>query len=366
MKQLIVNLVFTVAMLCSIQMHAQSFEKTKSYSETFSLNEQMEVSLQNKYGDIQIINWEKDSVKIEVNVRVSSNKESKVDKIFSSIRMDYTNNYYFVIAKTEFLGQNGFWTDVSDISKSIFNSSTTTQVDYIVHIPSKAKLIIKNKYGNIYLGDYEGELNVDLANGDLKAHNLTGKSALKISFGDLFVERLDWAHLQFSYVDAHLENCGYLETMTTTSKLYITEVDEINIGSGHDKYYIGSVNKLYGKSKFSYLKITSLFSNISLNQRYGTIHFSNLDHEVEYFSLETYKSDIHLGLANEKAYLLDFRCIKKPHVQYTAGEFTMTEEIIDEETKMKRIKVIWGDAESKSLIHLNIKAEEGNVFIDVK
>jgi len=366
MKQLIANIIFLSLLLCSFQLNAQEFEKSKSFSETYFLNDQMEVSIQNKYGDIQIINWDIDSVKIEVNVKVSSNKQSKVDKIFNLIKMDYRHNYYYVIAKTEFVGQNGFWTDVSDISKTIFNSNTSTKVEYIVHIPNTTKLTIKNKYGNIYLGDYSGELNVDLSNGDLRAHHLIGKSNLKMSFGDLLVGKLKWAHLQFSYVEAHIEECGYMETFTSTSKLYITDIDELNIESGHDKYHIENVNKIYGKSKFSYIKITNLDSNISLSQRYGALHFKSLNNAIEYFSLETYKTEIHLGLDNDKAYLLDFRCIKKPHVQYTTGEFTMTEEVIDEETKLKRIKVVWGDSESKQLIHLNINAEEGNVFLDVK
>ncbi len=366
MRYLIVSMIFILGIFNSMQLFAQNFEKSTSYHEAFFLNEQTEVSVQNKYGDIQVVVWEKDSVKFEVDVIVISNKESKLDKAFGSIKMNFKNNHYFVSAKTEFVGQGGIWTDVSDISRTIFNSNTTTKVNYLIHIPKNAELHLTNKYGNIYMGNYQGELDVNLSNGDFKAHNLTGKSNIKLSYGDLFLEKLDWARFDFSYVEAHIEECTYMETKTYASKLYISQVSELNIVSGHDKYYIGSVSKISGNSKFTYLKITNLHSNISLAQRYGTLQFKNLNYEMEYFSLETYKSDIHLGLASEKAYLLDLKCIKKPHVQYTSGEFTMTEEIIDAETKMKSIKVIWGDAENKTLIPLHIHAEEGNVFIDVK
>jgi len=351
--------------LCILPLAAQNFEKTKTSSETYYLSKDMAVKVQNKYGDIQIVNWEKDSVKITTNIEVRSNKQSKVDKIFNSIKMDFKHNHFYIIAKTEFLGQNGFWTDVSDISKTIFNSNTTTQVDYIVHIPNHVKLSIVNKYGDVYLGDYSGILDIDVSNGDLNAHNLLGKSEIKISFGDLFVQSLGRTKLEFSNVEAQVDDCDYMETKTRGSKLYINHVNELNISSGHDKYYLDHVNKIYGNSKYSYLKIANLHSNADLIYKYGALHFKNLSDDIDHFYLETYKTEIHLNLILENAYVLNFKSIKSPDIRYPLEGFKKKETIIDSILNLKNTQLIWGDLITKKSIPFNIRAEEGNVFIKI-
>ena len=71
------------------------------------------------------------------------------------------------------------------------------------------------------MGDYVGELSIDLSNGDFKAHYLSGKSKLKLSFGDLYIDRIVYALLETSNAEAEIEECFYLETNTKTSKLRV-------------------------------------------------------------------------------------------------------------------------------------------------
>lgn len=366
MKHLIYNLALIVCILIAEPAQSQSFEKSRTYHKTYPLTDQMEVSIQNKYGDIQIINWEKDSVKMEVFIKVISNKEAKVDKLFSSIQVNFRANHFYVVAQTELLGKNSFWTEISDKTKNIFNATTTTKIDYVVYIPNSTKLNLTNKYGNVYMGDYIGDLNIDLSNGDFKAHFLSGKTMIKMSFGDMFVEKIDRATIESNYVEAQIEECIYLDAITRTSKMYINLIQELQLDSGHDKYYIGSIQKIRGISKFSFVKLDLLKSNLTLNQKFGALHLKGLSNELENFHLEAYKTDLHLSLSYENSYLIDFTSIKLPVIQYPTGEFEKTEEVIDAEKGLLSTKVLWGDKKNKHIFPLHILAEEGNVFINVK
>ncbi len=366
MKQLIYKSILIILIAMVGNLSAQNFQKTAKYKEVFPLGENIEVSIINKYGDVQIVNWDQDSVKIEVDVEVNSSKESKAEKLFAAIHVDFKSNFFYIVAETSLAGKSSLWTDISDKTKMIFNSSTTSRINYVVHIPSTAQLIVKNKYGNIYMGNYEGELDIDVSNGDFKAHELSGKTKLKSSFGDIYVNKLNEVLLETANAEVEIEECQYLETNTRSSKLYIDEVGELVLKSSHDKYHIGSLNSINGTGSFTFLKIKRLNHQIDVKQKYGSLHFRHIDSQVDRFFLNTYKSDIHLSLSYEQAYALDFRAINPPVIQYPTGEYLKSEEIIDEEKGLKSVKVEWGGKNSEKVVPLNIQAEEGNIFINVK
>lgn len=345
---------------------AQNFQRTAKYREVFPLDGNIEVSIINKYGDVQIVDWDQDSVKIEVGVEVNSNKESKAEKLFAAIHVDFKSNFFYIVAETSLAGKSSLWTDISDKTKLIFNSNTTTRINYVVHIPSSAHLIVKNKYGNVYLGDYSGDLDIDVSNGDFKAHELAGKTKLKSSFGSIYVNKVENVLLETSNAEIEIEECLYIEANTRSSKLYFEEIGELSLISSHDKYHIGSLNTIHGTGNFTFIKIKRLYHQIDVKQKYGSLHFRHIDAEVDRFFLNTYKTDIHLSLSYEQAYTLDFRAINPPVIQYPTGEYLKSEEIIDEEKGLKSVKIKWGGKNSKKIVPLNIQAEEGNIFINVK
>lgn len=366
MRRSIYSLMLILTLLLGVSIQAQNFQKTRQYKEVFPLNHQMEVSIINKYGDIQVNHWEKDSVMIEVTVEVNSNKDSKADKLFQSINVNFRANTFYIIAETSLAGKSSVWNEISDKTKLLFNSTTTTRINYIIHLPNTAKLTMQNKYGHIYMGDYLGELNIDLSNGDFKAHYLSGKTYLKVSFGDLYINKLEHAILETTNAEAEIDECIYLETNTKTTKLRMEEIDELHMNSAHDKYYIGSLNQLTGLSRYSFIKIQELNTHMDLNQKFGSLHFRHIDAQLERFYLTTYKSDIHISLTFEQDYTIDFRSIVPPVIQYPTGDYEKTEQIIDEANGLKSTVIIWGNKDSNHLIPLNILAEEGNVFINVK
>jgi len=366
MKSLIYKYLFVFFVLLASSALSQSYNMSKSYDETFALSKDMEVSIFNKYGDIQVINWDKDSVRIQAKVEVSSHKEHKAEKLYDAINIDFRHNFFYVIAETEMLGKNSVWNDLSDVTKQLFNSKTTSKIDYIVHIPNNAHLILKNKYGNIYLGDYEGELDIELSNGDLKGHDLNGKTKLNLSFGDIYLNKLTHAILQTTSSEAEIEEVVFLETHTRSSKLFLENVKELNLDSSHDKYHIGELKSISGKGNFTFIKIKEVIQIVDINQKYGSLHFKNINNGLEKFSLNTYKSDIHLNLNYKDSYLLDFTTKEPPQIQYPTGEYKKSEVVINEEDDTKNIQIIWGDENNKDILPIHIQAEEGNVFINVK
>ena len=353
-------------LLMGMNLFAQNYNLTKSYDKSFALKDHTEVSLMNKYGDIQIIHWDKDSVRIQVKVEVNSHKEAKAEKLFQAIQINFKSTNFYVHAETELIGKNSVWNEITDKTKQIFNAKTTSNINYTVYLPNSTKLNMQNKYGHIFMGDYVGELNIEMSNGDLKAHHIKGKSKLKVSFGDLFIYRIENAYLETTYAEAEIGQIAYLETNTSTSKFYIEELEELNIFSSHDKYYIGQLSKISGKGRFSLIRIKNLDQEINLKMEFGALHLRGLSSALQNFQMSGYKTDIHLALNYEDAYQVEFRYKEAPQFQFPVGEYEKSETVVDQDSNLKSLLFIRNSSKSDQSKQLNISSEEGNVFMTIK
>jgi len=186
---------------------AQSYEKSSKITKSFYATEETEIQISNKYGNIHVIPWEKDSVKFEIILSVRANKESKVDKLFDNVDFDFTSTRYYVIAKTAF-HKNTFFKDVSN---QIFSGDNNIQVDYYVNIPAQCKIIIDNKFGNIYSTDHHGEVDIKLSNGDLKVNDLHQDAKISVEFGNTYINSMNSGSLKIYYGDLELESADDLQ-----------------------------------------------------------------------------------------------------------------------------------------------------------
>lgn len=250
--------------------YGQVFEKSKSLSRSFSIEKSTEIEISNKYGDINIVNWEKDSVKFDVDIKVITNKESKLNSTFDYIDVNFNATKHYVIAETSFEGQGSFWSDVKDLAGTVFNSSTKTSINYTIYLPQTAVLIIENKYGNIYFTDYAGKLNISLSNGDIKAHNLLGYSDMTLRFCNANISTLAKGKVDIGYYsEMHVKYSKDIDIKSRSSKIYVRNYEELKFNSIRDHIYLGKGNIIHGKFDFTHLETDELKTEFNVETKYG-------------------------------------------------------------------------------------------------
>jgi len=205
-----ISLISILLLFTSVS-YAEDFNKNREISKTFMTTEETEIQINNKYGNIQIINWEKDSVMIQVEISVKGSKLSKVNKTFDYIDVDFTSDSYYVIVNTIFKNErNRFWTDVSDLTNSIFKGGNNTQINYKVYMSENNALKIKNKFGNIYLGNRKANTEIKLSNGDMKANDFSGYLEMEFSYGTANIKRANDARVKINYGDIRIKKINTL------------------------------------------------------------------------------------------------------------------------------------------------------------
>lgn len=279
--------------------HAQVYERSRELTKTYKVHKETTLEVSNKYGNIHLFPWEKDSVKIHIEVEVKANKESKADKIFEYIDFDFSNTKYYIVAKTALRqNKNAFWSEVSDLASTLFSGNNKAQIDYFIYLPKDMEVKFENKFGNIYTTNHLGKMTINLSNGDLKANNLMGYVNLDFSFGNASIGQINDGKLKIGYGEIDIKVAGMLDIVSKSSTLRIDELNDLKLNSRRDKYYIEEINSISGTTSFSYINIESFSEEMNMETEYGEVNFDHVGSRFQLIDLNSKYTDITLNVSD--------------------------------------------------------------------
>jgi DUF4097 and DUF4098 domain-containing protein YvlB len=340
----------------------QTFEKSRSVREGFRITPNVEVQVINKYGDIHLVPWDKDSVIFEIQFSVTSNKQTKVDKIFEYVDFDFKSTAYYVIAQTVFQGQNTFWTEMTDMAGTIFSGGTNTRIDYTVYYPEENDLRIENKFGNIYTTEHKGKVDITLSNGDIKAYAFRGPTKLKIDFSNVSVDEIVNANLTLGYVEMNLEKAGELNVVSRSSKLYFTDCEKLHLDSKRDRIYLKNASEISGEMYFSYLDLQEAGAKINLKTNYGDIKVNDVSEGFLRMDFTSQYSDITLYLDEDHLFEMDITRDEKSQVISSLQMISRNEAPLEGAEKMFRGTATAGK-QGKPRIPVTINIKSGKLYL---
>jgi hypothetical protein len=355
-------LLVTVWLALSIPMAGQTFQNSRTVRQAYRVAANVEVQVINKYGDIHLIPWEKDSVVFEIDFSVTSNKQAKADKIYDYVDFDFKSTAYYVIAQTVFKGQNSFWSEMADVASTIFSSGTNTRIDYTVYFPAGNDIRLENKFGNIYSTDHSGKVDITLSNGDLKAHSFSGPTRLKLEFGNVSIDEITNANISLGYEEFNLETAGEITFETRSSKLYLNTCEKLHLDSKRDRYYIKSVAEITGDAFFSYINVDKSTSKINLKTSYGDFKLLGISETFARMDFMSQYSDISLYLNEEHLYEIEVTRDDHSEIISSATLLSQKEEKVEGADDTFRAVITSGNtAKSKVPVFIHIKS--GKIYL---
>lgn len=340
----------------SSTVYGQSYTKDKRVERSFPLLDDTEIEVINKYGDITIENWDQDSVKIIVECKVTSNKEAKLNKTYEAISFDFKANEYYVLASTEFVGSGSFWSDVSDIASNLFSGGTNTSIDYIIYVPDDIKLKLELKYGNIYMANHSGDIKINLSNGNLKAHSLTGNTNMEVVFSDLTINKITSGDIKINYGSLILEYADNLKISGQSSEYEIYEVKKLLVDSKRDKIAIDDVESLSGESYFSHVVIDNLFGEVDLKTKYGSFKIKEIKENTKSIALNNSNTTVNINLDSNNSYNIDITSDEKAEITYSTGLGDFNTKELGDKDKLLQARCLYGNMRDAVDIKIDIRS----------
>ncbi|MCH5598064.1 DUF4097 family beta strand repeat-containing protein [Niabella ginsengisoli] len=187
------SLLLCLLAITTVVAHADNVEKRKTFSKTYSLRSNQKVKISNKFGKVEVNNWNRNEVKVDVTIIASSKDDHATQSILDNINIESSDGNPVT-----------FTTKFSNSNNKTKNSKM--EINYVVHMPAGNPLEIKNEFGSTVIPDWEGEVNVNQSFGALTTGKLRNAKDLDVEFGSLTSTAINDGRIKISYSKLKVDN----------------------------------------------------------------------------------------------------------------------------------------------------------------
>jgi len=359
MKEILVySFMFCCMILSNQEIAAQVEEKVVSKYLSFPANEQTQLILSNKYGDITCEVWERDSISIFTTISVKSKREDALDKILKSVVIesnDFGNTVELEVA----------FADNASLVKSYlakldpFNSNEL-EINHVVKFPDGVDLVLVNRFGNIMIEKNVGDIEVDLEYGDLRLESMTGDVDFELKSGRLIGRSLQRANLEIRNFDVRLKLVDYLILDSQASEIKIDKVESARIDLLSGELEIREISNIKGKASNADLLLGKVNKDIQLDIRAASLIVEEFDEDVENVLIDELSSTIDLNISNI-SFSLD---AEMEDAQFSVPKTVMDVErnVLDEKNQHRTISLTYNGGGS-TISKFSFKGQRGSFFL---
>ncbi|MBN1819461.1 MAG: hypothetical protein JXR31_16055 [Prolixibacteraceae bacterium] len=334
-KTKIILLVFVICLI-PFAGHTQ-FNETREYNREFKVMPETRIEITNKYGNLVVNTWEKDSVIFNIKVNVEEKKLSKLEKTMEGIDFEFIESSHFLIAKTIVnKSSSALEKELLKFKESLLNDEGNVEIDYTIWMPENCDLILDNKYGNIFMSDFTGNCEITLSNGNLKAHNLLGITNINLNFADATINKLTTSRLKTNYSEVEIDTSEKLKIDSKQSNFEFFNTSELDIISRRDKFRIRKAGIVEAEGSFTGFRISELKTKANIRADYGDINIEYINPDFDLIFIESKSTDINLYFEPESNF--GFELTKTKIDIDMCREIEITDEVILDE-KNQKIKV---------------------------
>ncbi|MEO5889574.1 MAG: hypothetical protein ABIQ31_04940 [Ferruginibacter sp.] len=199
MKKINLSLSLLVLLLAQFSLFAQDneknkkfeFVKNKSISKSYNVSAADKLTIQNSFGSVEVHTWNKNEIKVDVTIDVSSNKEDFAQNLLDGITVKDDQRSNNISFKTSINNSNN--------SK---NNKSTMSINYSISMPANNPLTISNEFGATTIPDYAGEVDLVSKFGSLTTGSLKSIKKIIVEFGKANFESITNGAVTVKYSQA--------------------------------------------------------------------------------------------------------------------------------------------------------------------
>jgi hypothetical protein len=324
-------------------------EYSKSMSKDFEAGKGTSLEVANKYGMIEVENWDKPSIHIDVKITVEHRSKEEADRLLQMINIRFSTENEWVKAVTEIdkdFGTSHMWSGDRDGKRF--------RIDYKISAPKYINVRFTNKYGDISINEIGGLTEIDLKYGSLNINKLTRGdekplNAIVVGYGKATITECNWLKLSVSYSPmAWIEKCKALILISKYSKANVENASSLVVESAYDGYTLGTLSNFVLNGKYSHYQIKNVSKKIDAEIKYSGFEVETIPATFESIRIENAYGKVELGIAREASYTLN------AFVKYAGIDYPDNDRIssISENTS-KTVKGVVGSGKPTATVDIN-------------
>ncbi len=332
-------------------------ELSKEFHEEFDANEKTVLSLLNKYGNIDVQNWDNPRIKIDVIVTVEHSSQDRAEKMLEYIDVVFTSGDNTVKAETRI--------DEKFSRSNNWNNGNDFEINYTVMMPKKVNLDLYNKYGQVSIDEVDGHANIEVKYGKLTVNKLSRGNDKPLNTLNLAyasgssISECNWLKANIKYSSLDIEKAKAFVGYTSYMKLSIEDVSSVVIEGKYDGYSFGKLSNLVVNTSYSNIKADELSKKLEADTKYTNVTIGHMPAGFEGISIDTKYGTYKIGLDENASYNIDGDAgYGKIYYHDTGGKVSR----IQENTSMKVYGTVGPDPNPTA--EVKIITKYGNVKLD--
>jgi hypothetical protein len=243
-------------------------ERVQEITRSYPADRFQELTILNNLGNVDIRQGG-DTYEIQVDVRVKAKTLEKVDEILQYVKVEIEERRNTLQLST--VSEKDF-----TIRKLFFGVSV--EVDYHVKVPKGKKLSVANKNGSVLMGDFAGDLNIEVISGDFKAQRVEGEFTGKLKGGNFEVLEVNNFTGEFESAEAKLSEGKRLRITATSSKVEITKAEDVIAKTTGGRFYTGHVETASINASGTRCELQGIAESLRADVRMGSLAVLAVDH----------------------------------------------------------------------------------------
>ena len=273
-------------------------EFTKKFHEEYTADKSTLLKIKNKFGDVSMEDWDKNQVVISVVITVKTESEEKAKKIFDRINISISKEGNLISAITE-------------IDEKIINPGSKFQINYSLKVPQYIKLELGNKFGNVFINDLSGHVNLNIAYGNLMINRLlradeTPLNEISLAYcNKASISEIAKAKILIKYSKMELLCTDKLVLNSKYSKVTIEKANTLITEAAYDSYWLGEVRDFSTVGKYCDYSIDKITRNIEIEIKYGNFSVDFVAPEFESIKSDSKYGKVNFGISENASYRID-------------------------------------------------------------
>jgi hypothetical protein len=258
-KHALIYVLFVIFFAGSVIVHAES-EKRKSINKTYKVSGSTVMKLSNSFGKMHVETWDKNEVKVNIEIIVRASNDDRAQDLLDKIDISIDDD-----------NPSSSLSFVTSIGNNKSGRNTSFEINYDVSMPKTNSLDLKNSFGDVYLGDMSGDVDVNVQYGNLKAGSLTGDCDVKLSFGSGFseIDAIKKGDLKVSYSKLGVEEIGDLDVNSSFSTFENEKAGSMDLIAKYGEVEIEEIDVLEADINFSGFDLGKINKSLVLDIDYG-------------------------------------------------------------------------------------------------
>lgn len=324
-------------------------EKSKEVSKTFQVNKDATLKISNKYGNVDVTTWDKNTIQIDVTITVKGNNLSKVEDRLNDVRIDFNASESMVEARTLFGNTNSGW------SWWKRNNKINFQINYRVKMPVTNNANLNNDYGNISLDKLEGQANINCDYGKINVGDLLGtNSNINLDYSkSSSINSMKNGNINTDYSSLSIDKAEHVKVNCDYSNLKLGTLKSVTYNADYGSIGVNDVETVLGNSDYTGIKVGKLRKKLRLSTDYGQVRIGELVKGFESVDIKSEYASIRMGVGAGVAF--DFT-VDLQYARFNKGNAEIFKNI-EKNTK----KYYEGKYNGGGTATVNIKSQHGGV-----